>query len=71
MCTLHSDPFQEGHWRIGNYIPPSFVRGENKHQMKENDIKINSMPCVDEDALSNPEERAIPVAGDKEDWADV
>ncbi|XP_066477643.1 cilia- and flagella-associated protein 337 [Tiliqua scincoides] len=62
---------QEEHWRIGNYIPPSFGKSENKHQMEENNVKTSSGPFVKEVTLSNPVERAIPVAEDKEDLADV
>ncbi|XP_053168013.1 WD repeat-containing protein 49 isoform X2 [Hemicordylus capensis] len=64
---------QEGHWRIGNYVPISSFRGENKYKIEEeNDIKKNkSVPFVEEGAPANPVEQAVPVAEDKEDSAYV
>ncbi|XP_060098428.1 WD repeat-containing protein 49 isoform X1 [Heteronotia binoei] len=63
---------QEGHWRIGNYVP-SFPKGENKDQAEEkNDIKENSsvsVPFVEEEKPPNIVEQDVPVTEDKEDFS--
>ncbi|XP_077204614.1 cilia- and flagella-associated protein 337 [Paroedura picta] len=76
LSDIYGVPFgtfgQEGHWRIGNYVP-SYPKGENKDQAKEeNDIKVNSsasVPFVEEEKPPNLVEQDVPVTEDKEDFS--
>ncbi|XP_042312042.1 WD repeat-containing protein 49 isoform X2 [Sceloporus undulatus] len=63
---------QEGHWRIGNYVP-SFPSKENKSKNEEtNDIKKNSpVSFVEDNPPPHPVEQAVPATEDENDYTDM